>query len=127
LLRPSFSLSDEGTRAELQQLVIEQRFTGLERNRHAHAIDLREHVVDHVGAGVDIHRTIERVGRGAGAVGIPERSECVVTIDRPPEITGIQPALGVGFEHAVGVLERIRLIGISREMAERTRSLDRER
>ena len=48
-------------RGELEQLVIEQRLARLERDRHAHAIDLGQDVVDHVGLDVDVQRAIERI------------------------------------------------------------------
>ena len=78
LLRPFFSFSDDRhPRGELEQLVIEQRLARLERDRHAHPIDLGQDVVDHVGARVDVERAIHRIERRAGAIGVAEAGERV--------------------------------------------------
>ena len=43
-------------------------------------IDLREHVVDHVGVGVDVHRPIQRI-REAQRVGVAELGVRIVAVD----------------------------------------------
>jgi len=77
-------------RGKLEQLVIEQRYACLERNSHAHLVDLGQDIVDEVGLDVDVECPVQRIGRRARVVCAAESGERVDLADGSRELRCVQ-------------------------------------
>ena len=112
---------------ELEQTVVEERLTRFERHGHAHPVDLRQDVVEHVRLHVDVQRAIQRVWRTARIPCGAERGERIGAAQGALEVRRIQSGLPVGFEDVVRVLVRARVVRGQRKMADRAGAFDAAR
>ena len=76
---------------ELDQLVVEERLAGLQRDGHAHAVDLDHDVVDEIGLEVEVELAGHVVEAGQPARRVPANGSPLVAARWMPPSAPIKP------------------------------------